>query len=69
MDCICNQCKTNNFVEIAKKQSNKEKRTGKELKFVICKTCEPVMASLSLLDDGYEIAVKIFSPKQEQDSV
>ena len=55
----CKTCGSNNFVEIVKTQSNKEKRTGRELKFIVCKTCDPVFASLSLLDDGFEIASKI----------
>lgn len=62
----CNICNQSNFVEIKKPQSNKEKRLDKEVKFIICKTCDPVFASLSLLSDGYQIAVSIFSPKEEE---
>lgn len=66
---ICRICNQSNFVEIKKPQSNKEKRLDKEQKFIVCKTCDPVFASLSLLSDGYSIAVSIFSPKEDKEEL
>lgn len=63
----CGDCGDANFVKISRPLSQKDKRSDQEQCIFICKTCDPLMASLSLLRDGYEIALKTFSkPKNNK---
>lgn len=62
----CNKCK-DPLVFIKKTQSNKEKRDDKNIAFAVCKTCDPIFASLGLLDDGFIIACNMFKQKNQKD--
>lgn len=50
----CEVCKTTNMVVIAKPQSQEDKKRNSVQSFVVCKKCEPVMASFYYLEDGYK---------------
>ena len=63
---ICNICKTTSIVFIKKTQSNKEKREDKVIQFAICQKCDPVVASLRFLEDGFQIACQNLKLKIEK---
>jgi hypothetical protein len=54
----CSKCETSSFVEIIRPQSNKEIYKEKRISILVCSKCDPVLASMSLLTDGFSIASK-----------
>lgn len=66
MSIKCNKCLGSNFSFIKKVQSNKDIRLGKEMQFVICQDCEPLLSKLSFeqIQEAYiDLSKKTEAPK------
>lgn len=63
----CSKCGKDNFILIEKEQSQLDKKNDKITSFIFCKNCEPVFASLYLLEDGFKVACKILDQNQKED--
>jgi hypothetical protein len=65
---ICSKCLSSNFVHVIKKTSQLDKKNDKLTSFMFCKTCEPIFASLELLEDGFQVACQLLNqnPKEEK---
>jgi hypothetical protein len=57
----CRVCGDSNFVEIKKKQTSSEQRRDQRTSISVCKSCDPLLASMALLSDGFVVASKLLS--------
>lgn len=60
---ICRTCNTSNFVTIDKMLSQKDTKKDSKISLIICRTCDPVTASLNNICNGYEVGIKTLGLK------
>lgn len=63
----CEKCQTESMVIISKPMSQDDKKRGTSVNFIICKNCDPVMASFHCLEDGFkelQLAIKANTEKK-----
>lgn len=61
---ICKVCNTDKMIRIMKPKSQMDEKKDQEIGFLICKTCDPIMASYVLLTDGFKELCKEFNKKE-----
>jgi hypothetical protein len=65
MSNICEECKNDNMAVIAKPQSKEDAKRQRVYRFIVCRECEPIIASFEWLEDGYDELKKALGNQQK----